>query len=320
MSCYLVIKTSSFGDILQTLPEVLKLKTKEPSCTITWVVEKKCASLLEPIAQIDHLLVVDFKAWRRQPFYYFKQIRLFFKKLRQVHYDLALDFQANTKSALLLALCKADQKRCFAKNQVSECLHKLLKITRIGVDQDHYSTFYGDLIADIVGDIEGQVPTLKQERLVELPKAQRVIMLGLSSMWPSKELSADQIGALIKTLNDRYCPYFLIPALDHEQASYARYLVGYEGRIVSEKHLLDYVPYLRKTDLFVGVDSAFLHLARVFKVPSKGYFGPSSAQFYGQQGDRQGLCPYGQTFIKRCSLLRKCPGPCLKTIDLTDEI
>ena len=49
----LVIKTSSLGDVLQTLPTVLALKKQYPALHIDWVIEKKFAYLLKTFEGID---------------------------------------------------------------------------------------------------------------------------------------------------------------------------------------------------------------------------------------------------------------------------
>jgi heptosyltransferase I len=306
MQDFLVIKTSSLGDILQTLPIILSLKKKYPSAKITWVIEKRFASVLKPF-NMDEVIEVDFKTWKKNPLKSLGEIKNFIKNLRSKTFDLCLDFQANTKSGFLMGLSRANEKRSFLKP--AEWPHKLFKATRINACLDNYLTYYHSLLKDHVSKIDYDLPELYAENACESNKP--IVMLGLGSMWPSKQLNKSQIQALLEHLNKTYNPYFLIPALPQEMKMYESLLKGYSGKVIVKPNLIDYMCDLKQATYFVGVDSALLHLARLMKVPSKAYFGPSSSKFYGQPIDEMGSCPYNICFIKRCPYLRTCIAPCM---------
>jgi heptosyltransferase-1 len=315
----LVIKTSSLGDIFQTLKVIACLKKSHKELSITWVVEKRWAKTLEAFSIVDELIIVDFKSWRKKPFFYFKEIISFIKQLKSKTYDLVLDFQANTKSGAILGLSKGKQKRSFTKSQVAEYLHRFIKAHRITSSLAHTYLFYFGLIEDLcVFDPDVEI-ALHPDYLIKpnnLPDSKKIVMLGLGSNWASKRLNVDQVQTLIKDLDQKQQPFFVIPALRHEIKDYESLLIGYQGQVVSFSDLKDYIPYLLASDLFYGVDSSLLHLARLFKIETKAFFGPSSLQFYGQSQDIQGSCPYQETFSKRCEHLRKCKAPCMKSIEI----
>lgn len=309
MQDFLVIKTSSLGDILQTLPSVLSLKKKYPEAKVSWVIEKRFSSILE-LFPIDDLIIVDFKKWKKEPFKSYLEIKSFIKKLRLKKYDFCIDFQANTKSGLLMAFVKAFFKISFLTP--AEWPHRLFKAKRIAPSFLSCHSYYHSLIKDLVENIDYDLPII--EPSTDYKDFNKIIMLGLGSMWASKKLDISQIKALMKEASQNQEVYFIIPALESEKTLYETlFKEGYQGKVLIKKHLIDYLPDLKASDYFIGVDSAFLHLARLFKIPSKGYFGPSSASFYGQSGDEMGLCPYNITFIKRCPRLRSCKAPCMRS-------
>jgi heptosyltransferase I len=308
MQSCLVIKTSSLGDVLQTLPTVLALKKNFPHSKITWVVDKKCASILALFPQIDECLVVDFRMWRQKPFSSIRQMLAFIKALRSNRFDIALDFQANTKSAFIFGLAKALRKRSF--RSPSEWCHRFIMCQRIDPDKESFNTYYRSLLNDLVFDFSYDLPQIEPSTFV--PRDKKVVTLGLGSMWPSKKLNRNQIKELIESLKE--C-YLIIPALQSEKEVFEKLLKGYSGNVLVLPSLTDYLPYLKASDLFIGVDSALLHLARLFKIPSQAYFGPSSSVFYGDHKDVQGCCPYNQKFDKRCPKLRSCQAPCMQSIE-----
>ena len=313
----LVIKTSSLGDILQTLPVVLSLKNRYPSMVMDWVVEKKWAPTLEAFKGIDKLLVCDFKTWKKKPLKHFAAIRKFIQVLKQQKYDLVLDFQGNLKSGVIMGLAKGKEKRSFAFSQLPEKTHYLFKAKRLVVKQTHYLDYYHGLVSDLIPKLEPVKPELKKSKLaeeLEIDLSKKVIMLGLGSFWRSKEMSTEQIKELLKKLSNENA-FFIIPALSSEKKKFEELLGSYSGIVISFPELMDYVPYFEKTTLFIGVDSSLLHLARLLKIPSQGIFGPSSSLFYGSDEDLQGSCPFNRSFIKRCPQLRTCSAPCMKNLN-----
>lgn len=306
MPDFLVIKTSSLGDILQTLPSILSLKKAQPESKITWVIEKKFSSVLKPFP-IDDVILVDFKNWKTKPFRSFPEIKDFLKKLRQKTFDLCIDFQGNTKSGCIMALSKAKEKRSFL--HPAEWPHKLFVAKRIDANHKNCLEYYHSLIKDHVSEINYDLP--KFSGISSYLQNKHVILLGLGSMWPSKKLEDDQVTGMMHGICRNKDVYFVIPALQSEKECYQNLLMGFEGEVIVKNDLVDYIPDLLASSYYIGVDSALLHLARLLKIPSKAYFGPSNANFYGLEGDVMGSCPYNIKFIKRCPYLRSCKAPCM---------
>ena len=99
----LIIKPSSFGDIVQALPCANALKLSYPGCEITWVVFKGWEDLISLCSDVDKTIVWDRK----------KGIKGFFevlKIIRQTEYDLIFDLQGLLRSALLAKFAKGKNK------------------------------------------------------------------------------------------------------------------------------------------------------------------------------------------------------------------
>src|SRR5215204_2152637 len=104
-----ILRLSSIGDVIHTLPVVDLLKERYPNCRITWVAEKGMAPLLRNHPGIDQLLLVDTRNWRKRAFspQAWKEIYSFLRYLRSQEFDLALDFQGLFKSAILARISGA---------------------------------------------------------------------------------------------------------------------------------------------------------------------------------------------------------------------
>ncbi|MDR3049894.1 MAG: glycosyltransferase family 9 protein [Elusimicrobiota bacterium] len=99
----LIIKPSSFGDIVQALPSANALKSAYPGCHIAWVVFNQWAAICELCPDIDEIIT-----WDRT-----KGISGFFavvKKLYFRNFDLIIDLQGLLRSAFLARLLKGKTK------------------------------------------------------------------------------------------------------------------------------------------------------------------------------------------------------------------
>jgi ADP-heptose:LPS heptosyltransferase len=99
----LIIKPSSFGDIIQALPCANALKQAYPECQISWVVFKIWENIPKLCLDIDEVIT-----WDRQ-----RGIRGFLAVLRcirQSEYDIIIDVQGLLRSAFLTKFAKAKIK------------------------------------------------------------------------------------------------------------------------------------------------------------------------------------------------------------------
>lgn len=97
----LIIRLSSMGDVIHTLPALRALRATFPGATIGWVVEDGHASLLSGLSEIDRLYLLPRKKARGPWGERLRVIRDLKGRLREVRWDLAIDFQGLWKSWLV---------------------------------------------------------------------------------------------------------------------------------------------------------------------------------------------------------------------------
>jgi heptosyltransferase-1 len=96
-----LIKTSSLGDVLHNLPVVTDIRRHLPDARIDWVVEESFAALPALHPAVQHIIPVAMRRWRRSWWAARSEMQAVCRKLRDGHYDLALDTQGLLKSALI---------------------------------------------------------------------------------------------------------------------------------------------------------------------------------------------------------------------------
>ena len=106
----LIVKPSSLGDIVHTLPTVAAIKRHWPCAHLRWMVNPEWAPLLEGNPHVDEVVLFprrDFRGLRGA-----MRIAPWARALRErVNADLVLDFQGLLRSALISKLCRADGGR-----------------------------------------------------------------------------------------------------------------------------------------------------------------------------------------------------------------
>jgi heptosyltransferase-1 len=100
----LVIKTSSLGDILQTLPAVSDACRARDDIEIDWLAEAPFASAPAWHPRVRKVIPVHFRRWRREP--KLSEMGALIREIRSRRYDLVIDAQGLLKSALLALVAK----------------------------------------------------------------------------------------------------------------------------------------------------------------------------------------------------------------------
>ncbi|MDP3822082.1 MAG: lipopolysaccharide heptosyltransferase I [Burkholderiales bacterium] len=104
----LIVKLSSLGDVVHTMPVVHDILAAHPGAVIDWVVEPGFAPLLRRVQGIGTVIECALrrwsKAWWMAPVR--AEWRAFRARLRQQPYDAVIDLQGLTKSAVIARLAR----------------------------------------------------------------------------------------------------------------------------------------------------------------------------------------------------------------------
>ena len=108
----LIVKLSSLGDVVHAMPAVMDIQAAFPHAQIDWVVERGFAPLAARCAAVQRVIPCDLRRWRKA---FFKantraqtrtEWQAFKADLQQEAYDVILDLQGLTKSALVAWLAR----------------------------------------------------------------------------------------------------------------------------------------------------------------------------------------------------------------------
>ncbi len=99
----LIIKTSSLGDVIHTLPALTDAHTRNPNIHFDWVVEENFSEIPQWHQAVSRLIPVALRRWRKNPYQAWRsgEWQHFTQQLRQQNYDYIIDAQGLLKSAWL---------------------------------------------------------------------------------------------------------------------------------------------------------------------------------------------------------------------------
>ena len=105
----LLVKTSSLGDVVHTLPALTDAQRAIPGIRFDWVVEEGFAEIPTWHPAVDQVIPVAIRRWRKSPWQTLRsgEWRRFKARLRETRYDLVIDAQGLLKSAWLTRYVKA---------------------------------------------------------------------------------------------------------------------------------------------------------------------------------------------------------------------
>jgi len=335
---FLIVKTSSLGDIIQAFDVLNYLNRKFPDALIDWVVEERFFSIVEAHPFVNRAIPFDIKKikqrWREKSFW--RSLRSAVLSMRQIRYDLLFDLQGNCKSGAVTFLCRAKIKVGFGKNSVREwpnllTTHKRFDIPRsINIRRQYINLlqkFFNDQEVVEPEGVRFKISTSDRMRLdtflsfPELQKKMRV-MVCPGSKWSNKQLPQETLEALMSKMQEALnCSFLMIWGTDEEKkcclAINQRF--SHCSIVLDRLELPIWQNLMNEIDLVIAVDSSALHLCATTDTPTFSIFGPTSSNVFKPLGFRhfasQGACPYNKPFEKQCPFLRSCQtGACIRNL------
>lgn len=281
-----------------SFPCIRALKETFQPANLVVAVRDKAKELIEDCPWTTGVIAID-KNRRSfiQEILYQKQ---FFLRLRKYHFDLVLDLRTGTRGAILAMLSGARQRVGFYTQDG--------KVWRNRLFTHLYSpeTKPGDYVADrylsllIAHNItidncepEIDVPLEKQQSAdaiftkAKIPSDRPVIAIQPFSLWRYKEWGVNSYIQLINRLISEYNVSVIITGSLDEKKRADEILTHCRWNtynLAGETSLGTLAAVLKASSLFIGADSAGIHIAAAVGTPTVSIFGPSSSADWAPRG------------------------------------
>ncbi len=334
----LIVRLSALGDVIHALPALDALRRAFPAARIGWLVEEKCASLLDGHPQVDRLHVLPrhraAAAARRSPLGALVTLAAFFRDLRRERYEVAIDLQGNLRSGLATRLAGAPVRVGFARGHCKEG-NFLLTNLHVSPPRTRLHKVAKDLLLVSALGVE----TAGARPQVAVPAAARdrasAFVRGLG---PGGPLVALHPGTSRWAAFKQWSAEGYAEVADRLAAASARVLVtwGPGERDLAERiaalartrpalapetrSVLDLAALFERCAAVVGCDTGPTHLAAALGRPAVGLYGMKDPAVYGISGPGPIEIVYKGVPCSPCNL-RFCPDTvCMEAIRPDDVV
>lgn len=321
----LLVKLSSFGDVLHTLPTLEALRAAYPGAHITWLVEAAYAPLLHGHPALDEVwLAPRLRPGELFGGAHFPRLMTLLKQLRTQSFDLVVDVQGLLKSAVWVALAKSPRKVGYDRTRELSYLPLTERVPPFDPEA-HAVRRYLNLAYYL-----GAPPALPRFRLnldagvdiAPLPPAaadRPLAVLHPGARWATKLWPAASWARLAEWLHGRGL-HVAITGSAADQELVAGIIGPSRAPVVNlagSTSLAQLAGILRKTRLAVTTDTGVMHLAAALGTPVVALFGPTAPWRTGPFGAGHEVVRLGLA----CSpcFQRRCPAPRCLT-DLRPEL
>ena len=285
---FLIVRLSSLGDIIFTLPMLAALRHTFCRSHIAWVVNERWKPLLEGNPDLNDIITLRNSS-----------IRSFIacgKRLRENNYTCVLDAQGLYKSSLLAKLTHVKPRIGYSFSYAREGPASLLYTQRIKPTTKHMVDMNRELAVAAGAKLDtvrfplvipGEAQSAVQQFLAST-KISRYVVLSPGGGWLSKLWPPDRFGELALKIWETHGLRIIINCGPGE-AELAEIVVANATSalpIIVQYRIPEMMALLRGAELVVAADSGPLHLANALGTAVVGLFGPTSPDRNGPFGGR----------------------------------
>jgi ADP-heptose:LPS heptosyltransferase len=324
MKNIVVLRLSSMGDVLLTLPVIHGVLSLNPDLQIIFVTRKR---FVPYFSEIDRLIAIPFDpSGKHQGF---PGLWKLFREIRHYRFSKVVDLHGIIRTWYLDSLFLLTGSRVYRINKHRNLRSKILKDNSLNVSVPHATDRYLDVF--LKAGFKGEISKVAFVSLPDIPESKKpingVVRIGIApiSKHRPKNWALNYVADLIGLLQQRYsAEIHLFGGLDDQwtlNSLSGTNIFNHAGVLDP----LDEVSFIKTLDVFVSMDSANMHLASLVGVPVVSIWGATDpklgfAPLYQPDGNALYADP-SQVECRPCSVFgeipcqrTKAPMICMKSI------
>ena len=289
----LLVKLSSLGDVVHTLPTLEALRLAYPQGHITWLVEEAFAPLLTGHPALDAVWTAPRLRWRgRQTGRDLRKLAGLALQVRHRRFDLVVDLQGLLKSAMWVALAQSPRKVGFDRTR--EGSWRVLTERLPPYDPDRHALLRYLDVARHLGAPEGPprfrfppLPLVSPELVFPSWGQAPLVILHPGARWATKLWPVAGWREVARWLLEKGLAVAVTGSANDRQMteSILEGLSGPAVNLAGRTLLLELISWLRLATLAVTTDTGPMHLAAAAGVPLVALFGPTAPWRTGPFGE-----------------------------------
>jgi heptosyltransferase-1 len=310
----LLVKLSSFGDVLHALPTLEALRDAYPRAQITWLVEAAYAPLLFGHPALDEVWLAP--RLRPQEILHGANpatLRRLIRQLRSRPYDLVLDLQGLLKSAVWVALARSPRKVGYDRTRELSYLPLTERVPPFNPEAHAVRRYLN--LAHYLGALPARprfrlgLAAAEVSGLIPGKAGRPLAVLHPGARWPSKLWPSASWAWLAEWLAQQGFQVAITGSTADQKlaAGIAAQSQAPVLNLTGSTSLAQLTGLLQKARLAVTTDTGAMHLAAALGTPVVVIFGPTAPWRTGPFGE-------GHQVVRlemACSpcFRRRCPEP-----------
>lgn len=286
----LIIKLSAIGDVIHTFPAIDKLKIFFPYSNISYIVNERASILLKNNTNIDTIYTLSNKF----PLSLYKDILTLYSLLL-IKWDLIIDFHNIFKTFILKLFIRGpvltfNYNICFLlENKLSYLFSNINPPPSNNISKINN---YIELVNFVTNNYENKQEyyfnKINYDETTEIKHFQNLcfknkivsyISICFNCSGKSRLWNENKWIKLILLLSKKYKVLIIGSQLSTIGLSIKHKLFNKNVFFLDSYNLITCCYILKKSTLYIGVDSCMLHLANYLGVKSLGLFGPTCAVY-----------------------------------------
>ena len=293
----LIVKVSSLGDVIHTLPAVTDAQRARKDIRFDWVVEENFAEVPSWHPAVENVIPVALRRWRRNIFktYMNHEFRAFKHALQGVHYDLVIDAQGLIKSGFISRLSKGLtiglSNRTIREPMATLFYNKVYTVpwTEHAVDRVR-QLFSRALQYEYDPEkIDYGIDVNRIDASSEISKkADKQVVFLHGTTWKTKYWPENYWRHLAQ-IGTEAGYKVLLPWGTPEEKLRAEYIAQNNERVevLGKQTLSGLANYIQQSDGVIAVDTGLGHLAAALAKPTVSLYGPTNPGLSGTFGNNQ---------------------------------
>jgi len=328
----LLLQLGDIGDVVLSFPVIRALRENFPQANLVVAVREKASELIEDCPWTDDVISINnnHRRWYQELIYQ----RDFLLRLWKFKFDLTIDLRTGSRGAILTLLSGARQRIGFYAFDGKLWRNRTFTNIVFPLANIHVAQYYLSLLFPFDIKTENIWPEIKitpekQKRASilfrnkNIPSSRPVIAIQPFSLWQYKEWGMDKYVRLINRIQTEYNLSIIITGSSDE-----RYRVNWVVKnckhnvynFAGKTSIGLLAAVLKKCGLFIGGDSAGVHIAAAVGTPTVSIFGPSSSAGWAPKGSQHFIIK--KNFECVPCLQKGCQGSeisrCLEELALDD--
>lgn len=274
---FLIVKTSSMGDVVHALPVVSDIRANYAAAEIDWLVEAPFAAIPQMHPGVSRVLPMAWRKWRRALFDAgtWRAMGALRQQMRAGHYDLVLDLQGLLKSALWARQAGVPVAG-YDRHSIREPLAAHAYWRRVAVSRQlHAVQRCRQLVAGVLNyPLPAGLPAdfgLRAPAGGWVPRGAYAVLIPNASrpekLWPERHWVA--VG---RHLQERGWQPIVLWGRDTEQTLAERIAASCDGDVPPFLKVGEMAAVLAGAQVVVGLDTGFTHLAAALGRPTLGIY------------------------------------------------